>query len=163
MNVHPIHPDHGAARSDRPRIFASLEDAAACARCWMTTLRLCHWDVSVEWFRETDRDELGRNHFTADRLMSSIGLLHPDIARGMIDPVDHECVLVHELLHLHFSGVLVWADEVAGGKARAIEMCVCVEQPVEALAVSLVWLRRRGVALFEAQVRVLRSWMFEGE
>ena len=104
---------------------------------WKKVLRLEAWDVKAKISRANDmpRDTQGRCEWTYTRREALIKLLDPvDWDSTIIYPQDHECTLVHELLHLLLSPL----DDYDEGTEKNKHL----ETIIHSMSLSLVELKR---------------------
>lgn len=115
----------------------TIEDVARMGREWQERLLLSHWAVSfrMERLRDMGGERMGRSTWASKSFQADISLLDPiDHDPAEHWPYDPEQVVVHELLHLHFSPFFP-ADEDAPGHAEQ-------ERVIDQLARVLVATRR---------------------
>jgi len=90
-----------------PEVIFNVEKLNQKLKYWQEKLRLRDWIINVKIMRQREMsqsDRLGEIQFNVYKKTALISIL---------DPVDHddwfeqdmENTLVHELLHLHFSGI----------------------------------------------------------
>jgi hypothetical protein len=119
-----------------------VTELQALCREWQERLNLTNWTINVEIKRYHEMpDEWGGScDYKPVNLDAWIYLLHPGDTEGMelMRPFDMEKMLVHELLHIHFSAFF----EKEPGLIH-----VAQEQTIEQIARALVRLKRQiGVA-----------------
>lgn len=124
----------------------TFEECQETAAKWAQKLCLTNWAIDIRFGNANQMDgALGHCNWKYSRLRATISLLDPkfhDENDSWIDPIDMEHVIVHELLHIHFSAWHEWVDEDARQKMGNIDQCVCEEHPIERLAWVLVNMRR---------------------
>jgi len=126
----------------------SQKQLDAWLREWQRILRLQDWEVKVAARREramhSDECE-GCNRYQPELKRASIHIRDPlDDPEDADFPPDPETTIVHELLHLHFAPFYV-----TKGLLNTLQ-----EQAIEAIAQSLVGLKRRGKAIVNKWSRI---------
>jgi Zn-dependent M32 family carboxypeptidase len=94
-------------------IYPGNKEAEEACKDWQARLSLLDWDVKVRIVRgsELSRNEtMGQVDYSRAKKMAIIRLIDPiDHEENEPFPLDHEEVLVHELMHV----VLAWMDHYA--------------------------------------------------
>lgn len=128
---------------DAPNFTCSEGELEQLCDFWQEELKLGDWKVEVVLTRsfEMNADSQGECHYRTRKRMAVVKLLDArDFSGYSAFPQDHEITLVHELLHLVFS----YRDHEEGGMDRSDLSDVLEEQAVDALAHTLVNLKRAG-------------------
>lgn len=107
---------------------------------WLPVLRLSDWKVDLRSVSMADLDGAIARNTTYLSNKSCLLLVSRLDSRTTSRQYDLEEDLVHEIVHLHFDTLSRFADMPDGGALEKIAL----EQPVEALSVALVGLRRQS-------------------
>lgn len=112
------------------------DEALACIAKWQERLRLQDWHIYFSFKRQVDMLENSQAQIKWElkRKTAVLTLMDPiDYHADHIQKQDHECSIVHELLHLHIAGVHELTDDLG----ELIE-----EQAINAISETLVALSR---------------------
>lgn len=127
----------------------NLDQLAEAAEWWMGGLGISDWTVDIKLKRGFDIEgHKGECSYTLSLQRGTIKILEPDDRPTDVDPLDMEEILVHELLHLRTA-----AWDLAGqagdlGMSGKPLNSLCIEQPIQRLALLLVSLRRASTHKF---------------
>jgi hypothetical protein len=125
--------------SDKEYIFTEDELIKLCQE-WQERLRLEHWEIALRIARVKDftlKDCSGECNWTQSIAQATIRILDPLDYPCSPFKQDMECILVHELLHLHFCPF----DET---KDQSLEN-IMLERAIEHIAKALVKLKRETI------------------
>jgi hypothetical protein len=119
--------------------LSQLPDLDDLLAKWQAILRLQDWDVDIGYYRAFDmlQGKQGTCKPTLTKKHAIIKILDPqDYDPDIVKPQDVECIVVHELIHLHFAPI---DDDIPGGLPTT-----CLEWAVDALSRALVKLDRKA-------------------
>jgi len=131
-------------------VFTEEEALTAIAK-WQRRLRLADWHIYFAFKRRHDMllDGQAEIKWEVRRKTAVMNLLDPiDYCADHVQKQDHECSIVHELLHLHFASIHEKTDELG----ELIE-----EQAINAISEALVALSREVEQLKERTEATLES------
>ena len=116
-------------------IYQSSEELQSAAEEWQKILRLSDWKVNAAIVRgggmNLEPENIGRCRPVLCNKSATLAVIDPqDYDPQSCFPLDHEQVLVHELLHLHFESF--WK------KKHKVDM----EQAIECISSALVKAKR---------------------
>ena len=130
-------------------IFKNQEQLDAALDKWQKILKLQSWNVNARirrlWSRPDEHGSLGCCNYRLAKMNSTIDLLDPidflendalNFGLRSDETLDHEEVLVHELLHLHFAPFAAENNTLEN---------TTQEQAIDQLARALVALDRKNV------------------
>ena len=135
--------------------MSSIVDLTTLLPKWQKILRLEDWDIHVKMVRHYELaggENAGSCHYSVTLREATLQVMDP-IDNSHEYPEDIEEVLVHELVHLVFSGI----DNGETGQIEGASR-IFYEQAVEATARALIQLdRRAALARLEGESKCLEA------
>lgn len=127
----------------------NLEQVGQMMEWWQRQLGLQHWRIDIGLVRGYElEDRYGECHWTLTKNRATIRIIDPGDVPNHVDAMDIEEVVVHELLHIVFAA---WDDltRTADKPLPPVIEAVCIEQPIDKLALLLIQLRKASSTPFD--------------
>jgi hypothetical protein len=121
-----------------------IVDLKEVVNYWKSRLGLSDWDMEVRFVepRELHRDKtaVAEANWTISRRIGTLRVVKPEYSQEY-SPAEIEKSVVHEMLHLTFGYASEFIPDPPANVA-SITYEVCLEQPIDLLACTLVKLRQ---------------------